>query len=121
MALWEKRELANDVRTVEFVQAVAWCREPEVKAALVSVFQRTGDPDLLLATLPALDQAQWPLIRERLSAGLRAQPKDEGGWYGDGYHILSPSARWEATRQNRSTTSTSMGAVSSDAARCAKR
>jgi hypothetical protein len=76
------------VRTVEFVQAVAWCREPEVKAALISVFQRTGDPDLLLATLPALDRSQWSLVRERLTAALRAQPKDARGWYGEGYQIL---------------------------------
>jgi hypothetical protein len=90
---WMRREVANGARTDEFVKAVAWCKEPAVRAEVRSVFKRTGDVDILLAALPALDEGDAALLRDRLAAFLDRVPKDEGGAYGDGYNLLSAILR----------------------------
>ena len=88
LELWARREVSNGVRTDYFLKAVAWCREPEVQSALVSLFQRTDDPDLLLASLTAVPQTEWALIRDRFAPALARTPRAEDGWYGDGYKLL---------------------------------
>ncbi len=86
---WEKRELANGVSTEEFIDAVAWCHRPAVQASLLSVFQRTDDPDIMIATLPALDREKHgPLVRQKLGGALRRQPPEDRIWTGDGFAIL---------------------------------
>lgn len=85
---WRRREIKNDVRTREFLKGVSWCREPEITEALLGVFKRSDDPELLLAALPALDASQWPLIRDRLTAVLRVGRDNETGWYGNDYNTL---------------------------------
>jgi hypothetical protein len=62
-----------------------------VKAALVLIFRRATNPDVLVAAAPGLDDRK--LLRERMVALLRKQPKDEDGAYGDGYHALEVLAR----------------------------
>lgn len=89
MTRYIKRELANDVRTADFIQAVVWCREPEIRASLLSLFRRTSDQDLLLAALPGLDPARhWSLVARRFQTVLRRQPYSEEGWYGVGQDVL---------------------------------
>jgi HEAT repeat protein len=41
-----RRDVKNGVRTVEFVKAVAWCREPSIKEALADIAKRTDDPEI---------------------------------------------------------------------------
>jgi hypothetical protein len=88
-AAWTRREVANGARTVELVRAVSWCKERAVRDAVRSIFERTGDVDILLGALPALDdKADRELIRARIGAFLEKVPKDAGGAYGDGYNLL---------------------------------
>ncbi len=46
---------SDSVRPVEFVKAVAWSTDPAVRAAVARVFARTDDPDVVLASAPAVD------------------------------------------------------------------
>lgn len=86
MERWTHREVANGARTEEFVTAVAWCREPAVRDAVQGIFRRTGDVDILLAALPAIEDEQ--LILARIQFFLAQVPREEGGAYGDGYNLL---------------------------------
>jgi hypothetical protein len=36
-----RRDVANGVRTDDFVKAVSWCREPEVRKAIQDIFTKT--------------------------------------------------------------------------------
>jgi len=87
-AAFEKREVANGVRTDEFIKAVSWCRQPAIHAELLSIFRRTTDPDLLLASMPAIIQTDAALVRTRLAAFVRELPATEDGPIGDGYNLL---------------------------------
>jgi hypothetical protein len=89
MTAWKRREVANGARTDQLVKAVAWCKEPAVRAEVRSVFKRTGDVDILLAALPALDEDDAALLRDRLAAFLDRVPRDGRAAYGDGYNLLS--------------------------------
>jgi hypothetical protein len=44
---WMLREVRNGVRTDEFINAVAWCEHPDVRAALIKIAQRTTDPEIV--------------------------------------------------------------------------
>jgi hypothetical protein len=89
MAAWARREVANGARTEELVRAVSWCKEPEVRDSLRSIFKRTGDVDILLAAMPALDEKlDVHLIRTRMASFLENVRKDERGAYSDGYNLL---------------------------------
>lgn len=85
---WERREHANGVRTLSFLHAVAWCQEPRIKSAVVGIFRRTEDPDLLAASAQALSNRDAPLARTRIGSLLARQPADDGGAFGDGYNLL---------------------------------
>jgi hypothetical protein len=88
MEAWERRELTNGVRTEKFVKAVSWCKDSAIRAAVHSIFKRTGDVDILLAALPGIDAAEPDLIRMRLGSFLERVPADERGAYGEGYNLL---------------------------------
>lgn len=83
-----RREVANGVRTSDFIKAVSWSREPAVRAAIRDIFARTTDVDILLASLPGGQDFDRKLVGERLSHFLDALPPEEGGAYGDGYNLL---------------------------------
>ncbi len=88
---WERRaqrEAHNGVRTHEFVEAVSWCREPAIRQAVLSIFKRSDDVDILLAALPGIDGAEQELVRTRLETLIDKTPAEEGGAYGDGYNLL---------------------------------
>lgn len=78
--------VANGVRPDHFLKAVAWCEEPDVRAAVAGVFKRAERRDDVLAALPAIGDVK--VIRERLEPMVETLPVEEGGPYGDGYHLL---------------------------------
>jgi HEAT repeat protein len=41
-----KRDAVNRIPTKEFIDAVAWCKEPAIRAALSEIRQRTNDPEM---------------------------------------------------------------------------
>ncbi len=85
---WVKREVYNGVRTDEFVKAVSWCGEPAVRAQITAIFERTRDPDILVAALPAVTDSNQRLISSRFNAAIDALPVDDGGPFGDGFNLL---------------------------------
>jgi hypothetical protein len=86
MERWTRREVANGARTDDLVKALAWCKEPTVRDSVQWIFRRTGDVDVLLAALPAVEGEQ--LILARLRSFLGQVPREEGGAYGDDYNLL---------------------------------
>jgi hypothetical protein len=84
-----RREVANGCRAREFIKAVSCCREPAIRQEIKSIFSKTTDVQILLAALPGIDDADRPLIRDRLGAMLAAVPATEDGGYGDGYNLLT--------------------------------
>jgi hypothetical protein len=84
-----KRELANGVRTDEFIRAVSWCRQPAIHAESLGIFKRTTDPDLLLASLPAIIQTDAALVLTRLETFIRQLPATEVWPVGEGDKLLS--------------------------------
>jgi len=85
---YSRREAANRVRTDDFIEAVSWSREPDVRKAIRDIFTKTTDIDILLAALPGIEDTDRVLIHDRLQAFLDAVPANEGGAYGDGYNLL---------------------------------
>jgi hypothetical protein len=83
-----RREVANRVRTAEFVKAVAWCQEPQILTALRRIFNRTTDSQILLAALPAIQRGDSGLVKTRVEHFLHRLPATELGPYGDGYELL---------------------------------
>jgi hypothetical protein len=80
------RCVANGVVANNFLNAVAWSKDPSVRASLVGVFKRAKDVSALLAALPAVEDKD--LIRGRLEPAVAALPADEGGPYGQGFDLL---------------------------------
>lgn len=98
MARWTHRELANGVRTDEFIKAVSWCKEPRIRSELLGVFKRASDPEVLLCVLPALDKSSWPLVRQRLHDEIWQHDYDDKGWYYNGYLMLLALGQFDAQR-----------------------
>jgi len=88
-----RREVANGVRTDEFIKAVAWCPEPKIHEAVRTIFTTTDDIDILLAALSGIGDADRTLITSRLQTFLNAAPASESGAYGDGYNLLVAFAK----------------------------
>ena len=83
-----QRELENKVGTVDFLKAVAWCRQPVVLKEVQSVFERTTDAEIALATAEAMNLSRPDLVLKRLPDFVSEQPKEESGPFGDGYNLL---------------------------------
>jgi hypothetical protein len=81
-----RRCVANRVRTVDFVKAVAWCKAPDVRSSLVELFKRAGDIDTMLSALPAVEDNE--LVRGRLEPMIASLPAEEEGLSGNGYYLL---------------------------------
>ncbi|WP_145169040.1 hypothetical protein [Rubripirellula lacrimiformis] len=47
MDVWISREVANGVRTDEFIEAVVWCKHPAIVAEIKSIANRTDDDDII--------------------------------------------------------------------------
>lgn len=83
VARWRKRELANGVTAGELVNMVNWCTEPQIRAALLGLFQRAGDSEVLMASLPALSPSQhWSLIERQFEKSFAHVSDSDDGWYG---------------------------------------
>jgi hypothetical protein len=95
---WWKREVANGLHTEDFIRAVAWSKEPAVRAALFDVFKRTTDSQILLATLPALGPEHAQVLRDRLLPLLDRLPASEDTATGEGYKILVALGRCAGSR-----------------------
>lgn len=81
-----RRFRANGVASEEFIGSVNWCRDDDVRAALVRLFKLAQHPPSLLATIPAVDDRA--LIRKRLEPLVADLPADGHGPYGSGYELL---------------------------------
>jgi hypothetical protein len=83
-----RREVANGVRTKDFIKTVARSSEPRINQELLDIFKRTSDVEILLAALPAIDASHNELARNRLDQMIDSLPPDEMGPYGRGYDLL---------------------------------
>ena len=79
--------VANGVRAADFVKAVAWCREPRIKAAVLRIFELPTNPFVVLASMRSVGPDNPTMIRERAAKMLADRPED-GGPFGNGYHLL---------------------------------
>lgn len=85
---WLDSYLTNGVRAEDFIKAVAWSHEPAIRQAILNIFKRTTDSDILLAALPGIDTDGRELVRQRVDEIIDKLPADEPGPYGEGYKIL---------------------------------
>jgi hypothetical protein len=92
MEAYTRREVANGVRTDDFIKAVSWSREPQIRKAIRDIFTKTTGVDILLAALRGVEDTDRILIRDRIQAFLDAVPAEEGGAYGEGYNLLEALA-----------------------------
>ena len=83
-----QRETQNGVRPVDFVKAVAWCKEPAIIQELANIFTRTSDVGIALETAEVMHQAQPEVVCGRLQEFIAQQPREEMGPFGDGYNLL---------------------------------
>ena len=58
------------------ISAVAWSPRPKIRAALVEVFSKAADGDVLLAAMPALGKEHDELVLRRLRERLDAWPRE---------------------------------------------
>jgi hypothetical protein len=70
------------------VKAVAWCKEPAIRAVLSWLFQHSNDLPVCLAALPGVDPAQVGVIRAKLEAFLDDLPTAESGPQGMARQLL---------------------------------
>lgn len=82
-----RRAVANRVRAVDFVQAVAWSKEPAVRAALTRLFRRAEDRRIMLAAVVGVEDTQ--AIRDKFEPIVRDLPADANSPYGTGLDVLT--------------------------------
>ena len=82
------REVTNGVRADEFIQAVAWSKEPIIRAELQKTFEITTDPEILKITVVAKDASHADSYRKRLEEFIANLPADGTSPYGTGYKLL---------------------------------
>lgn len=80
--------VANGVRADDFVNATAWCREPKIQAAMLRVFERATDPDVVLGSMRSLGPDNAGKIRARISLMIDDLADESEGPFGDGYNLL---------------------------------
>jgi hypothetical protein len=90
-----KRENQNvsAVRAVDFIKAVAWSKEPSIRAELRRIFNVTTDPEILTTSIAAMDPSDALAFRARLEQFLSETPNTESpnpeeGPFGEGYELL---------------------------------
>jgi hypothetical protein len=55
---------------------------------ILNIFERTTDPQIILAALSGIDASGSELLRKRLNEMIDQLPADESGPYGQGYSLL---------------------------------
>jgi hypothetical protein len=93
-AAWDKQRERNGVDSVDFIKAIAWCKEPAIRDALLDIFKRTTDNNVLLAVLPGLGNGHEGWIRQRLEALLDRLPSSEDRCDREGYSLLVALGRY---------------------------
>jgi hypothetical protein len=89
--LWIKRELANEMRTDDFLKAIAWSHEPVIRQALRSIFEKTDSLDILLASAPAMsDFPNSAPVAKRFQTCINSEINSDGN---QGASKLLASAR----------------------------
>ncbi len=91
---WSANQL-NEV--ARFVQTVAWCKEPVIRSALLGVFKRTTDPEVLVSALPGIGREHARLVRSRVAAFLDHRPPYVGRALEDEIKLLMAYTRWGTT------------------------
>ena len=91
-----KQDVANGVRAADFVKAVAWCREPKIKAAMLRIFERATDPDVVIAAVSSVGPDNSKIVRERV-ATMIDDLAEESGPFGDGYNLLITAGKYGGT------------------------
>ena len=86
------REVANGCRVPEFIKTVSWCKEPAIRREIKSIFSKATDVGILLAAMSGIDDADRPLIRDRLGSMLAEVRVDEGGGSDSGYRLMTAIA-----------------------------
>ena len=61
-----RQRYAHGVRADGFVKAVAWCDAPETKEAMLRLFQRTADPDIVAAVSRSVGSDHPELVCDAL-------------------------------------------------------
>jgi len=86
LAAWLRQYLANGARIEGLVKAASWSKDPTIRSAIREIFRSSRDPDVLLAAVPAIDDAE--LVRARLEPLIRALPAED--WPGfEGGRLLA--------------------------------
>ncbi len=88
MTAFIRRELANGVRTEEFIKAVAWSKEPVIREEITKIYFRTDDPEIRLASSTAIDRSHPEPFRRKMEELIATIPPSEMGPFGDGYNLL---------------------------------
>jgi hypothetical protein len=83
-----KREVTNGIRTPEFITAVAWSKDAGIREALLGIFQRTNNIDVLRALMPVVKRTHPEWIPTRLEKMLDNLPESEESPNRDGYKLL---------------------------------
>lgn len=81
-------DVANGVVASDFIQAVAWSKEPAIQAELRRICDVTTDPEILRFTGMAMEGANANAFRKRVEESVADLPEIENGPYGDGYNLL---------------------------------
>jgi hypothetical protein len=81
-----RRDTINGLDTAAFIKAVSWCDQPPVRSALKSIFERTTDRRILLASLDAIEDREK--IQVRLESLIDKLPVDGNQAYEDGEALL---------------------------------
>ena len=79
----------NGVRTEEFIQAVSWSKSAPSQSAVTAVFRKTTDLGVMLAAMPAVEDAKE--VNDRLVALVARLPADDSG--SDGQRLLTALAK----------------------------
>jgi hypothetical protein len=78
----------NGIWADELLRAVTFSSHSQVRRELVSIFRRTIDSEIALATLPGIPKKYNAEILAKLRLFLKALPQEEEDWHGQGYHLL---------------------------------
>lgn len=92
---WEKREINNAVSAEDFLKAVAWSPEPNIRAALTDILRKTSDPRIAVAAAKKYQSEEF--VRSRLSEFLTRVPKDDNGQSLVEYQLMRSLGRFGGT------------------------
>ena len=81
-------DATNGVEATELIKAVAWSKEPAIKAELQRIFRMTTDPDILRVVVNSMDASESNEVQKRFEEFISNLPETEEGPFGHGYDLL---------------------------------